>query len=79
MPEEAPIRIDPTTIAEWRCCMEVNLYSAARFTRGVAPHMRRQGGGRVINMSTVSGHTPGGALIDYNSAKAALLAFSKSI
>ena len=41
--------------------------------------MRQQGGGRIINMSTVSGHTPGGALIDYNSAKAALLAFAKSI
>ncbi len=68
-----------TTDDEWRYCMEVNLYSAARFTRGVVPHMRQQGGGRIINMSTVSGHTPGGALIDYNSAKAALLAFAKSI
>jgi 3-oxoacyl-[acyl-carrier protein] reductase len=65
---------------DWRKCMEVNLYSAVRFTRGVVPQMRKQGtGGRIINMSTVSGHTPAPVLVDYNSAKAAMLAFSKSI
>ncbi len=63
----------------WRNCMEVNLYSAVRFTRGVVPHMRRQGGGRIINMSTVSGHTPPPLLVDYNSAKEAMLAFTKTI
>ena len=30
-------------------------------------------------MSTVTGHTPGGPLVDYNSAKAALLAFDKTM
>ncbi len=65
---------------DWRKCMEVNLYSAVRFTRNVVPQMRKQGtGGRIINISTVSGHTPGSAMLDYNSAKAAMLAFSKSI
>ena len=68
-----------TTDEEWRYCMEVNLYSAVRFTRGVVPHMRQHGGGRIINMSTVGGHTPGGPVVDYNSAKAALLAFSKML
>jgi NAD(P)-dependent dehydrogenase (short-subunit alcohol dehydrogenase family) len=55
------------------------LYSAVRFTRGVVPHMRRQGGGRIINLSTVSAHTPMGFMVDYNSAKAALLAFTKTM
>lgn len=68
-----------TTDEDWRYCIEVNLYSAMRFTRGVVPHMRRQGGGRIINMSTVTVHTPGGPLVDYNSAKAALLAFAKTM
>jgi len=68
-----------TTDEQWQYCMEVNLYSAVRFTRGVVPQMRKQGGGRIINMSTVSGRTPLPVLPDYNSAKAALLAFSKTM
>jgi 3-oxoacyl-[acyl-carrier protein] reductase len=68
-----------TTDEEWRYCIEVNLYSAVRFTRGVVPQMRKQGGGRIINMSTVSGRTPVAVLPDYNSAKAAILAFSKTM
>ena len=68
-----------TTDEEWRYCMEVNLHSAVRFTRGVVPQMRKEGGGRIINMSTVSGRTPAPILPDYNSAKAAMLAFSKTI
>jgi 3-oxoacyl-[acyl-carrier protein] reductase len=68
-----------TTDEEWRYCIEVNLYSAVRFTRGVVPQMRKQGGGRIINLSTVSGRTPVAVLPDYNSAKAAILAFSKTM
>ena len=43
--------------------------------------MRRAstGGGRIINLSTVSAHTPMGFMVDYNSAKAALLAFTKTM
>lgn len=67
-----------TTDGQWRECMEVNLYSAVRFTRGVAPQMRQQGGGRIINISTVGAHTPLQILPDYSSAKAAMLAFSKA-
>ena len=68
-----------TTDEQWQYCMEVNLYSAVRFTRSVVPSMRDQGGGRIINMSTMSAHTPIAGLVDYNSAKAAMLAFSKTL
>lgn len=67
-----------TTEQEWQYCMDVNLNSAVRFTRLVVPHMRGQGGGRVINISSVSGHTMIGALVDYQAAKA-MLAFSKTM
>jgi 3-oxoacyl-[acyl-carrier protein] reductase len=68
-----------TTEDEWQYCMDVNLYSAARFTRAVVPHMRKQGGGRIINIASVSGHTMLGGLADYQAAKAAMLAFSKTM
>jgi NAD(P)-dependent dehydrogenase (short-subunit alcohol dehydrogenase family) len=62
-----------TTDEQWQYCMELNLFSAVRFTRGVAPHLRKQGGGRIINISTVGAHTPPPILPDYDSAKAAML------
>jgi 3-oxoacyl-[acyl-carrier protein] reductase len=44
----------------------------------VAPHMRKQGGGRIINISTAGAHTPPQLTPDYDSAKAAMLVFSKA-
>jgi 3-oxoacyl-[acyl-carrier protein] reductase len=61
----------------WQYALDVNLQSAVRFTRGVVPAMRRQGGGRIINIATTMAHsvlTPG--MVDYTTAKAGLLAFS---
>lgn len=68
-----------TTEEQWRYTMDVNFYSAVRFTRAVVPHMRRQGGGRIINVASVSGHTMLGGLADYQAAKAAMLAYSKTM
>jgi NAD(P)-dependent dehydrogenase (short-subunit alcohol dehydrogenase family) len=69
-----------TTDEQWQQAIEVNLYSAVRFTRGVAPHLHKQGGGRIINISSAFGHTvllPG--TVDYSAAKAALLSFSRTM
>jgi len=68
-----------TTEEEWAYTLDVNLYSAIRFTRSVVPHMRSRGGGRIINISSVSGHTMMPATVDYQTAKAGLIAFSKSM
>lgn len=64
---------------DWRHAMDMNLYSAIRFTRAVVPHMRAAGGGRIINMGSVSSHTMIGGLADYQVTKAGMLAFSKSM
>jgi 3-oxoacyl-[acyl-carrier protein] reductase len=68
-----------TTDEEWQYSMDVNLYSAIRFTRAVVPYMREQGGGRIINMASVSGHTMISGLADYQTAKAAMIGYSKSM
>jgi 3-oxoacyl-[acyl-carrier protein] reductase len=68
------------TDEQWQDGIERNLYSAVRFTRGVVPHMRKQGGGRIINISSAFGHTvPVPGTVDYNAAKAALLSFSRTM
>ena len=68
-----------TTDEEWQYCMDVNLYSAVRFTRCVAPFIQDQDGGRIINVASVSGHTMVGGMVDYQAAKAAMIAFSKTM
>jgi len=68
-----------TTEEEWAVCLDVNLLSTVRFTRAVVPHMRRVGGGRIVNVSTVGAHSPIPGMVDYEAAKAAMLCFSKSM
>lgn len=69
-----------TSDEQWQYILDLNLQSAVRFTRGVVPGMRQQGGGRIINISTCYARTvfaPG--MADYGAAKAGLLAFSRTM
>ena len=72
-------RMVETTDEQWAQALDINLYSAVRFTRAVVPHMRAAGGGRIINISTVGAHSPIVGMVDYEAAKAGLLAFAKTM
>ncbi|MGH8993506.1 MAG: SDR family NAD(P)-dependent oxidoreductase [Acidimicrobiia bacterium] len=72
-------RMIETTDEQWAQALDINLYSAVRFTRAVVPHMRAQGGGRIINISTVGAHSPIVGMVDYEAAKAGLQAFAKTM
>ncbi len=64
---------------EWFEILDLNLISAVRSTRAVLPHMRRQRGGRIINVVSESGSQPGTLKPHYNAAKAALINLTKSL
>jgi 3-oxoacyl-[acyl-carrier protein] reductase len=69
-----------TSDEQWRYALDVNLQSAVRFTRGVAPSMRQHSDGRIINIATAYARTvfaPG--TVDYGAAKAGLLLFSRAM
>jgi len=68
-----------TTEDEWASTMDANLYSAVRATRAAVPHLRAAGGGRIVNISSGSGHTAVPGVVDYTTAKAGMLAFSKAM
>ena len=63
----------------WEQTYEINLWSAVRATRAAVPLMRERGGGSVVNVASVSGHSGLGGMADYNSAKAAMLALTKTL
>ena len=58
--------------------LHVNLISAVRLSALVLPHMKNQGWGRIINISSIYGREHGGS-IDYMTGKAGLIAFSKHL
>jgi 3-oxoacyl-[acyl-carrier protein] reductase len=57
----------------------LNVISAVRFSRAVLPGMAAKGWGRIISISSESGVQPDPIGADYNAAKAALNAFSKTL
>lgn len=55
-----------------RRLMEVNFFAPLELIRGLLPHMRRQGGGTIVNVSSVAGKIPLPWLTLYSASKAAL-------
>jgi 3-oxoacyl-[acyl-carrier protein] reductase len=65
--------LDGLTQHEWDKIIAVNLTGPMRLTKAVAPIMKAQGQGRIINISSVAGLTPTGSSIAYAVAKAGLI------
>lgn len=63
-----PLEIDP---AEWRRVMQVNVDGVWLCIRAVVPAMRRRGGGRIINQSSM-GAWNSAAIMHYSVSKAAV-------
>ena len=62
---------------DWDAVLASNLRAAVRLTRLAVPHMKKQGSGAIVNVSSIFGREWGGAA-SYNAAKAALIAYTKS-
>jgi NAD(P)-dependent dehydrogenase (short-subunit alcohol dehydrogenase family) len=75
----APAGAEESSIEQARSIFETNFFGIVRMTRAVVPHMRRQGGGRIINIGSVLGllPMPYGAL--YSATKHAVEGYSESL
>jgi len=56
----------------------VNLFGVMVGTQLAARHMAENGGGSIINTSSMSAFTPGRGVMSYRASKAGVIAFSKS-
>ncbi len=65
--------LDSLTQEVWDKIMAVNLTGPMRLTKAVAPVMKGQGRGRIVNISSVAGLGPTGSSIAYAVSKAGLI------
>jgi NAD(P)-dependent dehydrogenase (short-subunit alcohol dehydrogenase family) len=75
----APAGAEESSITQAQAIFDTNFMGIVRMTRAVVPHMRRQGGGRIINIGSVLGFLPMpyGAL--YAATKHAVAGYSESL
>jgi NAD(P)-dependent dehydrogenase (short-subunit alcohol dehydrogenase family) len=70
---------EESSIEQARALFETNLFGSIRLTRAVLPHMREQGSGRIINVSSVLGFTPAPFMALYAASKHAIEGYSESL
>jgi 2-dehydro-3-deoxy-L-rhamnonate dehydrogenase (NAD+) len=66
-------------VAEWERVLRVNLTSQFLCCRALAPHMVRQGYGRIVNIASVAGKEGNPNAVAYSASKAGVIALSKSL
>ena len=65
--------LDGLTTEEWSKIIDVNLTGPMHAIKAVAPVMKKQGRGRIVNISSIAGMLPGGSSIAYAVSKAGLI------
>jgi len=75
----APAAAEESSLEQAQAIFDTNFFGVVRMTRAVVPHMRKEGGGRIINIGSVLGFLPMpyGAL--YAATKHAIEGYSESL
>jgi NAD(P)-dependent dehydrogenase (short-subunit alcohol dehydrogenase family) len=66
-------------VDEWRKVMDVNVLSMFLTSKAVVPHMRGQGGGRIVNISSGTPFRGVPFLLHYVTSKGAIVAFTRAL
>jgi NAD(P)-dependent dehydrogenase (short-subunit alcohol dehydrogenase family) len=70
---------EESSIEQARALFDTNLFGSIRMTRAVLPQMRKQGSGRVINLSSAQGLVPAPFAALYAATKHAIEGYSESL
>ena len=70
--------LETTSDADWQEAFDQTLYPAIRMSRAAVPHLRQQGGGAIVIVSSIFGREAGGRMT-YNAVKAAEISLTKSL
>ena len=67
------------TDADWENAFRLNFLSAVRLTREAVPHMRKVGGGRVVNISSYAVKEPIAGLVLSNAIRSGVIGLAKTL
>jgi len=70
---------EESSLEQAKSLFEVNLFGLIRVTKAVLPIMRRQGSGRIVNISSVMGLIPAPFMALYGASKHAVEGYSESL
>jgi NAD(P)-dependent dehydrogenase (short-subunit alcohol dehydrogenase family) len=70
---------EESSVAQDQRLFNINLFGVIRMTKAVLPHMRAQGRGRIINISSVFGFIPQPYMAAYAASKHAVEGYSESL
>lgn len=65
-------------LADFHQVMAINVLAVMAGTRDAARHMSKNGGGSIINLTSIGGIQAGGGVMTYRASKAAVIQFTKS-
>ena len=71
--------LDALTAEVWDRVQETNTRGPYLLTRAFAPHLRAHGAGRIVNIASAAGLSPGGSSIAYAASKASLIHLTRCL
>ena len=71
--------VEATVEEEMRQLFEVDVFAPILIVRTALPHLRAQGSGHIVNVTSIAGRAPGPGIALYAEAKHALEGFSASL
>ncbi len=70
---------EESSVGQAQGLFDVNVFGLMRMTKAVLPHMRAQGCGRIINLSSVQGFIPAPYMAVYGASKHAIEGYTESL
>jgi dihydroanticapsin dehydrogenase len=67
------------TVEEWQRILAVNVIGPAIVAKHAVPHIRRAGGGAIVNLGSVSSFVAQRGMLTYNATKAAIVAMTRCL
>jgi NAD(P)-dependent dehydrogenase (short-subunit alcohol dehydrogenase family) len=71
--------VTETSDEQWNSLLDVNLKGAFLCCRHAIPHMRRRGGGAIVNVSSINGIRGNNRLVAYSASKGGLVALTMAL